>query len=393
MMCAALANAEDRADLPPGPVGLTRRRKAVEPFERLWALACVAAREEGDRMAADGLRGIISAQRAWNGFRGDKVNPDFPFLKYQERTGAIGVYWMALVAGHLIDADTGQLLQEGRRLAREFDGPPLTEKSLLRLTDPLNSALATLPRADLLDWARRCHLAAAGQAEKQLLRELLVGHARRGCVAQALQALGNELPASWDVPAWRRLRETLARDSEACRHEMPVVIEVICGLEAFHEAALSVFQTLLWWGTEFTGHTVANLAQDPLLRSAVDRTRQTARDLQILFQTCESRDARKALQTLQEWARQLQECRTARDLLEAVYTRHCKVQEGKLDGGVPKRAWLSVTQTGQVLAPAAQFQRMQRPPTPEGEYLTHPYRLEAFIEMLRENDFFPSTAA
>ena len=43
MVCAALANAESQHTFLPGPQGLAQRRRAVEPFERVWALACVAA--------------------------------------------------------------------------------------------------------------------------------------------------------------------------------------------------------------------------------------------------------------------------------------------------------------------------------------------------------------
>jgi len=45
MVCRALRNAEIHQSIPFGAAGLTERRKAVEPFERLWALACVAAPE------------------------------------------------------------------------------------------------------------------------------------------------------------------------------------------------------------------------------------------------------------------------------------------------------------------------------------------------------------
>jgi hypothetical protein len=393
MLCAAIANAEDHGDLPPGPTGLTRRRKAVEPFERLWALACVAAREQGHEAAADGLRGVTYAQRAWQAFRGDKVGPAFDFLKFQERTGAVGTYWMALVAGHLLDRDTGQLLNEGRRLAREYKPPPLTEKGLERLADPLKAASISLPRNDLVNWASHCHLAAAEPSEKRLLRDLLVGHASRGCVARALLGFGQELPETWTVAAWRKLKDKLATDTEACGYGLPVVIEAICVLEAFHEAPLAVFETLLWWGTEFPQHTLTELAGDLPLASAVERTRHTARALQAFFQSCEHREVRKALSNLQGLALQFEGCKTARDLLEAVRTRHRMVQEGKLDGGVPKSEWLSVSQGGQVLRPAPRFQRLDRPPPPTGEVLTHPYRIEAFIEMLRENDFFPTHAA
>jgi hypothetical protein len=393
MLCSAIANAEDRGDLPPGPVGLTRRRKAVEPFERLWALACVAAREKGHENAADGLRGVTYAQRALPAFRGDNVSPAFDFLKYQERTGAIGTYWTALVAWHLINGDTGELLPDGKRLAKEFETPPLTEKALARLADPLKAADVKLPRNDLLGWARHCHLAAAGAIEKQLLRDLLVGQASRGCVARALLGLGRKLPAQWNVSAWRQLKRKLATDNEASRNDLPVVIEAMCALEAFHEAALAAFETLLWWGTEFSQHTMTELAGDPQLAVAVERTRETARDLQAFFHTCECKEIRKALNNLQELAREFECCKTAGDLLDGIRKRHRKVQEGKVDGGVPKSEWLSVSQVGQVLRPAPRFQRLDRPPPPMGEVLTHPYRIEAFIEMLRENDFFPSAAA
>jgi hypothetical protein len=393
MLCAAIANAEDRDDLPPGPTGLTRRRKAVGPFERLWALACVAARERGNQTAADGLRGVTYAQNAWDALRGDNVSPAFDLLKYQERTGAVGVYWTALVAWHLIDRDSGQLLSEGRELARKFGAPPLTEKSLERLADPLKAANIRLQRNDLLAWASQCHLAAAGESEKQLLRNLLVGDASRGCVARALLGFGEELPGNWDVSAWRKLKGKLATDNEASRYHLPVVIEAICALEAFHEAALAVFETLLWWGTEFPQHSMTELARDPQLAVAAERTRETACALQAFFHTCECKEIRKALHNLQELAREFEGCETARDLVEAVRKRHRKVQEGKVDGGVPKSEWLSVSQGGQVLRPAPRFQRLNRPPPPMAEFFTHPYRIEAFIEMLCENDFLSKAAA
>ena len=44
MLCAALANVAKHGRILPGASGLSQRRRAIEPFERLWALACVAAR-------------------------------------------------------------------------------------------------------------------------------------------------------------------------------------------------------------------------------------------------------------------------------------------------------------------------------------------------------------
>lgn len=64
MLCAALKNIENPENhrrFPPGPIGVAERRKAVEPFERLWVVACVAAREQQHAGAADRLLGITYA--------------------------------------------------------------------------------------------------------------------------------------------------------------------------------------------------------------------------------------------------------------------------------------------------------------------------------------------
>jgi hypothetical protein len=84
MLCRALRNAEIHQQLPSGAAGLTERRKAVEPFERLWALACVAARDQGANGAVDGLRGISYAEKAYRDFtrRGSRITADFKMLKY-----------------------------------------------------------------------------------------------------------------------------------------------------------------------------------------------------------------------------------------------------------------------------------------------------------------------
>src|SRR5947209_2723577 len=78
MLCAALANAENHRPFLPGASGLAQRRKAVEPFERLWALACVAASKRGHDGAADGVRGISYAEKGYREFvtNGKKVTCD-----------------------------------------------------------------------------------------------------------------------------------------------------------------------------------------------------------------------------------------------------------------------------------------------------------------------------
>ena len=159
MLCAALANAEKHRLLLPGASGLAQRRKAVEPFERLWALACVAAREAGHDGAADGLRGISYAEKSYRHFatNGKKVNCDFPLLKYQSRTGAVGTYWTALVGGQLVHADTGALAVEGQELAEHFPELPLESKDRGRFADPESARRVSLSFEDLVAWSEECH--------------------------------------------------------------------------------------------------------------------------------------------------------------------------------------------------------------------------------------------
>jgi hypothetical protein len=63
MLRAALAYAEKHRAVSSGSNGFTERRRALEPCERIWALACVAARGGGVEGAADGLRGVTASER------------------------------------------------------------------------------------------------------------------------------------------------------------------------------------------------------------------------------------------------------------------------------------------------------------------------------------------
>ncbi|MFT5327879.1 MAG: hypothetical protein ACI8P0_005785, partial [Planctomycetaceae bacterium] len=203
MLCAALANAERHQRFLPGASGLTQRRKAVEPFERLWALACVAAREQGITLAADGLRGVRDATKAYSSFAHNKkkATPDFTMLKYQSRTGAVSTYWTTLIGGELAHADSGKLEYEGFELARQFPMPRLTEKDRKRLADPEVAHRVSIQLDDLTEWAEACHLVAAGDTEREQLGDALTADDRRDCMNRAFfeMAGADGLPDTWDV--------------------------------------------------------------------------------------------------------------------------------------------------------------------------------------------------
>lgn len=391
MLCAALANAEKHRTFLPGASGLAQRRKAVEPFERLWALACVAASKAGHKEAANGLRGISYAEDSYRQFAsGDKrVNCDFPLLKYQSRTGAVGTYWTALVSGQLVHADTGALAVEGEELASLFPELPVESKDRSKLADPESAYRVTLPLEDLAEWSEGCHLRAAGPEERHQLGEALTADDRRECVSRALAEMGDEIPEVWDATHLARLREALEAVPRAGSLGLPVVIDAIVVTEHFHEAALVAFETLLWWATHHAGKPVADLVADADFRRASDRCRETARSLREFRERCERPEVRAATEGLAGFGAQVDRCPSARELVKEVIDRHHRVQSGKVDGGMPKRDWIGWDGTA-LLRPAPRFQRDDRPALAAGVAMTHPYRLEPFAHMLRENGVLPA---
>jgi len=390
MLCAAIAGAERSRRLLPGASGLAQRRKAVEPFERLWALACIAAREEGHKGAADGLRGITYAEKTYRYFATNSkmVNCDFPLLKFQSRTGAVGTYWTALVGGELVDPDSGSLAVEGLELAGHFPELPLERKERARLADPEIARRVSLPLEDLVSWGVECHLQAAGREERQQLGEALTADDRRECVRRALKMMADEIPNVWHTTHLERLGNNLMTLPRAVVLGLAVVIDAIVVAERFHEAVLAVFETLLWWGTLNADKPISELVVDSDFRKASDRCRETAQTFREFRERCERLDVRDALDGLAGFCFQVDRCRSERELIAALLDRHHRVQSGKVDGGMPKRDWISWDSIT-VLRPSPRFQRIDRPTLPMGVSLTHPYRLEPFVYMLRENGVIP----
>src|SRR5262249_29523040 len=132
------------------------------------------------------------------------------------------------------------------------------------------------------------------------------------------------------------------------------------------------------------GKPVADLVADPDFRKASDRCRETAQALRQFHQNCQRPDVRTGIEALVTFCFQMDRCRTERDLVTEIMDRHHRVQSGKLDGGMPKRDWIAWDNTA-LLRPSPRFQRPDRPTFAAGVSLTHPYRLEPFVYMLREN--------
>ncbi len=198
MLCAALNAGRPTVTFLPGASGLAQRRKAVELFERP-ALGCVAASKCGTtvrRMACGASPTPRSPTDEVQANNGKRVTCDFPLLKYQSRTGAVGTYWTALVGGQLVHADTGVLAVEGQELAEHFPKLPMDGKDRARFADPEIARRVSVPFDDLVAWAERCHLRAAGRHERQQLGEALTADDRRECVSRALAGMADEIPDS-----------------------------------------------------------------------------------------------------------------------------------------------------------------------------------------------------
>jgi hypothetical protein len=387
MICAAIGNAEKYRAFLPGASGLAQRRRAVEPFERLWAIACVAARDDGSSEAADGLRGITYAEKIYRQFAasGTRVNCDFQLLKFQSRTGAVGTYWTAMVGGDLVDANTGALTPQGQELATEFPESRLEEKDRSRLADPDNARRVSMALEDLAAWSEECHLQAAEQHERQQLGEALTASDRRECVRAGLSLMSVKLPSAWNGTHLARLGRKFKTNPRAVDLGLPTVIDAITMTEQFHEAVLVAFETLLWWGSHHAEKPVADLIADKDFKKAGDQCRQTAQSLRDFRVHCERSDVRTAIEGLAGFCAQVARCGSERELVNELISRHHQVQSGKVDGGMPKRDWITWDGSA-LLRPSPRFQRNERPALATGISLTHPYRLEQFVHMLQETD-------
>ena len=106
---------------------------------------------------------------------------------------------------------------------------------------------------------------------------------------------------------------------------------------------------------------------------------------------CDHAEVRKAIESLITFAIWVDRSTEPAQLLQELLDWHRRVQAGKIAGGVPKREWVArEDKSRRLLRPSPRFQRSQRPAHPEGRRLTHPYRLEPFAAMLRENGVLPA---
>ena len=384
VVCAGILNARKVDDFR-GPAGIVALRHAVEPWERLWALACAAAAEAGARRAVDGLRGVRRVQEHLSSIRqrGVSGTPNYRLLLYQGRTGGVPTYWNALIAGRLLESN-GELTSEGKALAQAFPSPPLSNKDLLRLAKPEDSGRVKLSTRQLESWGKECHLGAAKPAEKSILRDALQEDPRRAAIADALRAWRGRLPATWKGPDLWRLSGRLRGDAESPVESIRAAIRAIIALEKLHQSALACFDALRYWATTHRGNSLQQGASALPFRLGRAGLGGASRNVLSEAQSTESGAARAALLRITPFAQELGTARTARDVADTILGRHRQVQAGKLDGGSPKLDWITVSPSGRLVQPFVRYELADPPDAPDGKSLTHPYRLSQFVGMLVE---------
>lgn len=238
----------------------------------------------------------------------------------------------------------------------------------------------------LISWSRDCHLVAMNKMERALLGDALTADDSRNCVEQALQALSTNsgLPDRWNLGSIVQLRRELRKIEKANSLGLPTVVTAIIVTEQFHEAVLCAFHLLQWWGTQNSSKRIDALFSEQFTKQAIERCRETASALGKFSETSEASFLLDTINGFAGFAKAVEYAREGMSVVEEILRRHHQVQSGKFDGGVAKSDWITM-ENGRVLRPSPIFQRMEPPFAADGKELTHPYRLEPFIHMLREN--------
>jgi hypothetical protein len=148
--------------------GAATGRQRVLVWVRLVALAIgmhaafVGATDDDDAWRQ--LRGVTYVRRAVA--EGLRI-PTFPMLRNQACVGGVDTYWVTLVAGGLVEDDSGALTARGEAIADAFLKHQATPErgKLHRL---LAGDDVTFTEPALIEWGSVAHLGAASKREQTL---------------------------------------------------------------------------------------------------------------------------------------------------------------------------------------------------------------------------------
>ena len=377
-ICAGLRLLDELPKAPSGGRAGRARRQEILAWERLLALATgMYAKSEGTAENDPSwrqLRGISYVRRAVDeGIR----SPKFPMLRNQGGVGGVGTYWVTLVAGGLIESDSGTLTPRGAKLGDAFLRHKATpsRESLLRVVGGENF---TFSDSVLINWGRASHLGTASRRERRMLADALLepdAHRRMAMATRATCATAS------DGNSFRLLAKHLKKQHDSLANQLAAVITVALSFEGLHRDLLYRFNQILaagyhgpvrLRGIEFAGQ-LASLAQraDALQRALAAHQDRLPRPVATAMQAFSL--------AVEHTVRSRNDEEQALNLIRY----HDRVQAGKLDASrQPKRPWAEIR--GNQIAIVPRYALDDRPTRPDSNQLTHPYRIEQFTGMLRE---------
>lgn len=375
-LCAGLRLLDQLPDAPRGAHVGRERRKRLLPWERIIALA-TGYHARSKRLGEDApawrqLRGISYVRDAVE--RGVRT-PVYQLLERQIQVGGVGTYWVALVAGGLVDEATSSLTERGEKLADEFLRAAPDHD---RLRKVLAGADPSFDVDTLVSWGPSASLATehASTKERRLLAEAVLEsstHRRVGAALSKCAAKASSDSSFRSLGAALRTRDTVESISLAA------VTEATCSFEALHNTLLAVFGTLQAAGRGGVPVEIPDRWSD-----GVDVGRAHARlgaDLDALRHQL-PRGVEGALTDFLRATSETANATSHRATALALLRHHEHVQAGKLDAGrQPKRPWIELQGNRIVIAP--RFALPAAPAFSEGTF-THPYRVEQFAGMMSE---------
>jgi hypothetical protein len=299
-------------------------------------------------------------------------------LRNQAGVGGVGTYWVTLVAGGLVEDDSGALTARGEALADAFLKHQATPErgKLHRL---LTANDVTFTEHTLIEWGSVAHLGAASKRERSLLADALLeplAHRRMAAAMQAVRATNS------DADNFIRLGQHLRTFRDRLSEQLGSVLAVTQAFEALHAALLYQFNLI----------RAINQQGRPIAVSAIDLTgsKRSLPDLGDTLKATLDEHAVNLPASVTEAVRGFWlavepavKARSSAELIRALVRHHDRVQGGKLDASrQPKRPWMESRGNDIVVVPRY---ALAAPPAPPGAGIfTHPYRIEQFSGMFAE---------
>lgn len=378
-VCAGLRLLDGTPNAPTGGRSGRARRQRVLAWERLVALAtgmyAISVGAVGDDDAWRQLRGVTYVLRAaMEGLRG----PAFPMLRNQAGIGGVGTYWVTLVAGGLVEEDSGTLTARGEALADAFLKYQVTPErgKLHRL---LAGDDVTFTEPTLTEWGSVAHLGAASKREQSLLADALLEPLAHRKMAAAMQAVS---ATHSDADTFSRLSRQLRTSRDPLSEQLASVLTVTQAFEALHAELLYQFNRIR--AIDQQGRPIAVSAID-LTGSKKSLPKLGDTLMSVLEQHAMNLPAPVTETVRGFWlaVKPTVKASSNGELVFALVRYHERVQSGKLDASrQPKLPWMESRGNHIVVSP--RYSLVDPPQLPGVGKFTHPYRIEQFSGMLAE---------